>query len=428
MSQKGPITVSVTNGDATVTASGEDFLTSLSAGQWFTVVNSGVSYQIASITDDNNFELTAVYAGTTNASASAVIQTSWTTNRNLPKLERGDIETATIFGRFAEIMDTYLGAAYTSGALLFGNSSGGIGTDATNAFWDDTNNVLRLAGGGTAAALSSGQANFYGKTTTGAVVSGYGSTYDVTLQDRNAANRLGVTTAGISVPAALDVGGAVTLSGASATINAGTTTTYGLFANSSTTAWVAAYGATHATLASVLELGAGGAARAFVTSTGFNSTAIGATTPAAGSFTSLTASGVVSLTSVQQSNSANNVTTGFNARLGSIYLRQRDSTVGIDGATTYQEQIIADNVPLDIYTIGNNVLNLGVNSTSIAKLSTTEFAFATRANLKSYTVATLPSAATAGGLIYVSDETGGGVPAFSDNTNWRRVTDRTVCA
>lgn len=49
-------------------------------------------------------------------------------------------------------------------------------------------------------------------------------------------------------------------------------------------------------------------------------------------------------------------------------------------------------------------------------------------NLKSYTVATLPSAATAGGFIYVSDETGGAVPAFSDATNWRRVTDRAIVA
>lgn len=47
--------------------------------------------------------------------------------------------------------------------------------------------------------------------------------------------------------------------------------------------------------------------------------------------------------------------------------------------------------------------------------------------LPTYTVATVPSAATyARGLIYVSDETGGAVPAFSDGTNWRRVTDRAV--
>jgi hypothetical protein len=47
--------------------------------------------------------------------------------------------------------------------------------------------------------------------------------------------------------------------------------------------------------------------------------------------------------------------------------------------------------------------------------------------LPSYTVATLPSASTnVRGLIYVDDETGGAVVAFSDGTNWRRVTDRAV--
>jgi hypothetical protein len=46
----------------------------------------------------------------------------------------------------------------------------------------------------------------------------------------------------------------------------------------------------------------------------------------------------------------------------------------------------------------------------------------------SYTVATVPSAATvgAGTEIYVSNESGGAVLAFSDGTNWRRVTDRAV--
>jgi hypothetical protein len=43
-----------------------------------------------------------------------------------------------------------------------------------------------------------------------------------------------------------------------------------------------------------------------------------------------------------------------------------------------------------------------------------------------YTVAGVPSASPEGQLIYVSDETGGEVLAFSDGTNWRRVTDRTI--
>ena len=47
--------------------------------------------------------------------------------------------------------------------------------------------------------------------------------------------------------------------------------------------------------------------------------------------------------------------------------------------------------------------------------------------LTDYTVATLPSAsANSSGLIFVTNETGGPVPAFSDGTNWRRVTDRAI--
>lgn len=46
--------------------------------------------------------------------------------------------------------------------------------------------------------------------------------------------------------------------------------------------------------------------------------------------------------------------------------------------------------------------------------------------LPSYTVAGVPSASPAGRIIYVADETGGATLAFSDGTNWRRVTDNAV--
>jgi hypothetical protein len=46
--------------------------------------------------------------------------------------------------------------------------------------------------------------------------------------------------------------------------------------------------------------------------------------------------------------------------------------------------------------------------------------------LRSFTVSTLPSASVAGRMIYVSDESGGTVVAFSDGTNWRRMTDRNI--
>jgi hypothetical protein len=47
--------------------------------------------------------------------------------------------------------------------------------------------------------------------------------------------------------------------------------------------------------------------------------------------------------------------------------------------------------------------------------------------LPTYNVAALPSAATyARGLIYVNDDSTGAVIAFSDGTDWRRVTDRNI--
>ncbi len=47
--------------------------------------------------------------------------------------------------------------------------------------------------------------------------------------------------------------------------------------------------------------------------------------------------------------------------------------------------------------------------------------------LQSFTVASLPSAASwTGGIVYVSNEAGGATVAFSDGTNWRRAADRAI--
>jgi hypothetical protein len=48
-------------------------------------------------------------------------------------------------------------------------------------------------------------------------------------------------------------------------------------------------------------------------------------------------------------------------------------------------------------------------------------------SLVSFTVATLPPAASwTQGVVFVSNETGGATLAFSDGTNWRRVQDRAI--
>jgi hypothetical protein len=47
--------------------------------------------------------------------------------------------------------------------------------------------------------------------------------------------------------------------------------------------------------------------------------------------------------------------------------------------------------------------------------------------LSEFVVADLPAPAKVRyGMIFVLDEVGGAVPAFSDGTNWRRVTDRAI--
>lgn len=51
-----------------------------------------------------------------------------------------------------------------------------------------------------------------------------------------------------------------------------------------------------------------------------------------------------------------------------------------------------------------------------------------RIQATSYTVDDLPDATTEAGIIYVSDDAGGGVLAFTDGTNWLRCTDRTIVA
>ena len=75
-----------------------------------------------------------------------------------------------------------------------------------------------------------------------------------------------------------------------------------------------------------------------------------------------------------------------------------------------------------VSVLDNGNVRIGSDTTAACKLDVDG-----PVRVKSYTVAGVPSAAAgAGQLIYVSDEAGGAVLAFSDGTNWRRVTDRAV--
>lgn len=89
------------------------------------------------------------------------------------------------------------------------------------------------------------------------------------------------------------------------------------------------------------------------------------------------------------------------------------------GGATMHRQYIQGSEKLRLDSTG-----LGVGTTTITAALTVNGAV----KPASYTVGTVPSASTngAGSIIYVSNETGGATPAFSDGTNWRRVADRAV--
>lgn len=89
-------------------------------------------------------------------------------------------------------------------------------------------------------------------------------------------------------------------------------------------------------------------------------------------------------------------------------------------STTYPMTFTAgagDGITFKVDNGATTALTLDVNGIAI---------FANPIDLASYAKASLPSAANASRLIFVTDDVGGSTPAFSDGTNWRRVADRAV--
>jgi len=98
---------------------------------------------------------------------------------------------------------------------------------------------------------------------------------------------------------------------------------------------------------------------------------------------------------------------------GSAWADMQASSIGYDNGTS---GLTADDVQAAIDELENEI---------DTRAPTASPAFTGVPLVPTYTVGTLPTA-TASGVIYVSDETGGAVLAFADGTNWRRVTDRAI--
>lgn len=94
------------------------------------------------------------------------------------------------------------------------------------------------------------------------------------------------------------------------------------------------------------------------------------------------------------------------------------------GATPVTDSLFASGTEYDSFGVQNNYVKaLVLAFVRIFKNGPTTFP----AQLPSYPKTSLPVASTnTGCMIYVTNDAGGAVPAFSDGTNWRRVTDRNI--
>ena len=107
--------------------------------------------------------------------------------------------------------------------------------------------------------------------------------------------------------------------------------------------------------------------------------------------------------------------TGFSGR----------AEMGTAGADNFSFKVSADGSAwvTALHIAGDGKIGVGgITSPSVALHA------AGALRVGSFAVAGLPGAATsgAGAMVHVSNESGGAVLAFSDGTNWRRVTDRAI--
>jgi hypothetical protein len=104
---------------------------------------------------------------------------------------------------------------------------------------------------------------------------------------------------------------------------------------------------------------------------------------------------------------------------------QFKGTYSVSGTTLTFSTAPPNGTAIECMTMNQLDINVPVDDTiTSAKLSGV-LTMPNVLTVKSYVVASLPTA-VAGGVIFVTDETGGAVLAFSDGTNWRRSTDRAV--
>lgn len=109
---------------------------------------------------------------------------------------------------------------------------------------------------------------------------------------------------------------------------------------------------------------------------------------------------------------------------GNLSFQSVSALSGFDWNSDTDLGSITDSVTLS--SDNGSIATSHTNAYDLGLIATIGLVYPTQFVLPSFTVLTLPSANPAGQMLFVTDETGGSIPAFSDGTNWRRVTDRAI--
>ena len=151
-------------------------------------------------------------------------------------------------------------------------------------------------------------------------------------------------------------------------------------------------------------------------------------TPITNSFSTIVVPGESSLVANSNTSSLTliagsglSITTNASTQSITISAQIEAASLFVDGADfgTTLGEVVDSNDLGSIIDVASSSLNLG--GLTISGILTPSTLI-----LPSYTVATLPNANPAAQMVFVSDEAGGAVIAFSDGTNWRRMTDRQI--
>ena len=155
MAQYKTGTVSVTNGSATVTGTGTEFSSNLTAGNLFTVEGDNVAYTIASAPTATSLTLTAPYSGATATGQIYGVTIDFTPDLGLPLMSVGDLNTAAIYNEAMKNVDNEFNNLGTAAFADLTTSS----TDATGVQRAQDLNRFRWGCGGVVGrTLASGNA------------------------------------------------------------------------------------------------------------------------------------------------------------------------------------------------------------------------------------------------------------------------------